>query len=1674
MNLAYKVCDLDEGIKALASDQALGALCTALRYGSPRVRLVVCRILRRALCPTKAGEGLGAAVGLAAGAAGAASAASDDEATRMRMDQAVARCMGENSSEASGVPGERSVRFLLSQVGEALTVSVMAALTKNKTAMNLHLPLVQELLAAVPLHSVLSTSGIHPWTEIITLVRALVRDAPGWCPSVAAVINDAVGALPKLARTVYQVSVGEEEDHLELAGNRAMFKDIHLALGALGVLGGQVETLGVGSVVRHLADDYLGVVVNRMQQQNKMLIVRAGEEELVDAQCTEFTVEPEVPVRLASFKGVDVVKLVGAMLSIVQVLVDERNHRFELKEAGEDAPVHLNVAALVSAQLYSSSLRVLHATLYSPSVVAHAISRSEDALKLLFRAAVHRGTVSETTCKLEDGLIVVSSALARSVANIKETVLAIVQRSNGTIIIKNSKDKNKINSELCSLGVSKLALQASSSSTAAEKAKGGDKKKEKAAANAAADDDDDGEGATDSKEDPAEQDSKTDSGAPTATAGAAVKRSAKGKSGGSGSDKPARATISARLSYIPLNEDVTPMNCKGKIVVLDTYGEYDARIASAAMNGAQAIVLAVSYYGEAERLGAKTMPTVAPKKVTTAASFTPGSGGKGGKKNEKEKKLPRFQLKVDIPVLLVRSNEGDQLRVVANVPRAEYPTVVWPAMQSKMLQDQGFPAHLVDRAMKKCSNNVDAALAWLQENAEWLQDQSMVMAELDLAVATDKAQEAQRASEAAQKKQAEATKKKQMKAALKGMAGKGSKMEKAPVPTAHAMVHDEKEWPLGLMWHSGVTTSSATSVTSTVQRYDITQFANLASNQRSKDSWYSTNCDGHGVSALCGYAMRFMNNLTVHYARRCLTAAFCHWPRDVRITSVVSGEALQQMLHVGLSTGPFEAADAVPDDVQVGDAPLRELPPLQRDSQFREQVLHAIRTEEASDAPVGDAILSDCFATLKEQVSLGRAQHDKTYVHDPLMKAVPEGLEPATVVKPILAAGGDETKKLTGRIHVRYAKLMRLELSKVVASFPRLFCLRVYKNKKCTDRLAVVTRTSTADVVYSGDTVYYQIALEKSGKVETLAGIRKAGSSDFMETFKFNVYVSIDKHLLPGQVMPGTLQTVLSLTELMLEAETNAAAAAASSSSDGHSAIASARLPSLLLALFKALAFVPNAMRAKSARLVARLFRRWAASVVAAGPSAALPTPDTGEVAHLGEDAQVELVELFYKLQRAHSWLRTASLARSWTAASSFAAPMQALMELLLASKQSLAAVGLINPDGTAARRIRNLAGVEERLSKVALTMSSATGAAGAGAGAGASAPKPLLRDVSAESGAGEGKAADAEEDSSSSAPEEVGVGSEAAAMQGREGPSVCSLIVPSSSQHIGADMKVIGTRNNGVNHFADVCLRRGKWFFEVILEVSDAPTMPANSGYVNASQKCFQLEVGFAGARYPAGNQLGQHGSSPCFVLHGTESTYYRSKGMNVPVVGVAANSGGPVAPPQQMYGQQASFGAGAGAGAGAFGGGGFSGSGGRRGGNVFGNANGRGNTGGWGASQPPAGGQPGEGKERDGDAADGDDDDEGRGAAMHAMLLKKKKEAEANKREPFAWQTGAVVGCMVDMDTQELQWFLNGEPQPPQFKGFRAPDGVFPAFCVRNSQYQHAIMYVRLCVVLFCYFGC
>jgi hypothetical protein len=190
-------------------------------------------------------------------------------------------------------------------------------------------------------------------------------------------------------------------------------------------------------------------------------------------------------------------------------------------------------------------------------------------------------------------------------------------------------------------------------------------------------------------------------------------------------------TVTASLSYVALNEEVTADNCSEKVVLLDALGESSERIARAVACGCRAIVLNVLSADVARSLGIVLLES-------------PVDDAAGGADMSLGTTLPRQPeggaarvepvIKAPLPIVCIVERQCANLRYSMGVASELNPAALLPVILLDRLMALGYPRDMCRNALARTGNDFRAAVEWLEANGTFLLEQTRIMADLDSAV----------------------------------------------------------------------------------------------------------------------------------------------------------------------------------------------------------------------------------------------------------------------------------------------------------------------------------------------------------------------------------------------------------------------------------------------------------------------------------------------------------------------------------------------------------------------------------------------------------------------------------------------------------------------------------------------------------------------------------------------------------------------------------------------------------------------------------------------------------------------------------------------------------------------------------------------------------------------------
>lgn len=220
-----------------------------------------------------------------------------------------------------------------------------------------------------------------------------------------------------------------------------------------------------------------------------------------------------------------------------------------------------------------------------------------------------------------------------------------------------------------------------------------------------------------------------------------------------------KTSIHGNLSYVRLDEEPSKKLCYKKIVMIDTYGEFEKRILKMVPFEPLAIVLCLhSETAKMENLNvdsgtdgkeskstgnvlrqaqesvmnAQAALNAAPianmgfgrrVRMTTAAPITTAMTPKKEKKDAKTKRKFNPLLK-KMTMVCINSAISKIIREVLGVAEYDEPDEINKRMLSIKLVAKGYPRKHTYRALEKAGFDVEKAAKWLDANSEWLYDQT--------------------------------------------------------------------------------------------------------------------------------------------------------------------------------------------------------------------------------------------------------------------------------------------------------------------------------------------------------------------------------------------------------------------------------------------------------------------------------------------------------------------------------------------------------------------------------------------------------------------------------------------------------------------------------------------------------------------------------------------------------------------------------------------------------------------------------------------------------------------------------------------------------------------------------------------------------------------------------------
>jgi hypothetical protein len=466
-------------------------------------------------------------------------------------------------------------------------------------------------------------------------------------------------------------------------------------------------------------------------------------------------------------------------------------------------------------------------------------------------------------------------------------------------------------------------------------------------------------------------------------------------------------SVHQALVYCRYGEQPSEKLCKGKIVLLDTYGRWRVRAAKAAECGAVALILALhsssaededlhipskdkdgadkkkpggsgssagvmdQVHDSASRLASGSGAAAAPRAARRAQRYEEAipddggggwgswgnsnaepaqswggdiavasrtsragggaggdkkDGGAGGKKKAKKKQptsesseelaASKSEAFKKIPLVILSQVHSASLRALLGIRESDSPEQLYNNSLVDEMSAMGYPRSLCTRALAKCDWEIDEAVNWVDENADWLHDQSMLVADLGLEDLRD--------------------------ALVTGADSAGSEG-----------LADVDVMELEASWTRFSTENP--------DNESMAAFASMSRRGTFVDPQWIRTISTRSTHGLVVEYAQTQRALWIHYARRSLVVLFNSWPADKPIDSFGEPRWLKQTLRVALSLDTFPAAMLRPE------RHLRE-----SGSWYRAQLLQALvarspraaaaatgtKTTAASN-PIADALLSD-------------------------------------------------------------------------------------------------------------------------------------------------------------------------------------------------------------------------------------------------------------------------------------------------------------------------------------------------------------------------------------------------------------------------------------------------------------------------------------------------------------------------------------------------------------------------------------------------------------------------------------------------------------------------------------------------------------------------------------------
>ncbi|ETO26164.1 ubiquitin protein ligase [Reticulomyxa filosa] len=396
--------------------------------------------------------------------------------------------------------------------------------------------------------------------------------------------------------------------------------------------------------------------------------------------------------------------------------------------------------------------------------------------------------------------------------------------------------------------------------------------------------------------------------------------------GVTGLSESTKGSVKGLLSYIQLNEEPTVDKCRNKIVMIDTYGKFKARLRKAKEFGAIAVILALhSKKASSENLQIKAEIEKKPKKSTKPANATNvvelatqsaimDLNPTRNRQIRTERSLvgSGFEVRDDISSAMIEDstltttattttlkkddkaerNEADDIEAIKNL------ILNRQMMIQELIKTRGHSKQLAKRALKKDGNTtIEAADAWIKANKEWL---------LQTIEIEEEKQKEQKIQEAKRSKTTSADQLKMV------------SLEELTTDQNHA----SNQWNLAEKWKdfedatlrnlaSGSSTQVSTQAgdpwgnsSSTLDFFTrVDEYDNVEPNAASKE-WFNIMIY-QPTHDLLYYVLATDHALCVHAIRRALLSLFI----QVSLHNIVTPKEFEQILHICLSLRPHPAAE---------------------------------------------------------------------------------------------------------------------------------------------------------------------------------------------------------------------------------------------------------------------------------------------------------------------------------------------------------------------------------------------------------------------------------------------------------------------------------------------------------------------------------------------------------------------------------------------------------------------------------------------------------------------------------------------------------------------------------------------------------------------------------------------